>query len=538
MGILRLRLLWLGRPPANEKLLQAFQHQFAALIEHGAAQCHHAGSAAGCQLRNLERGIDRIVGEHGFQEPARLFEKTDQRFLHHKGKQPAAGCSVDQGLETMREQVRHAAGAAIFDVVMNGMGIAARGLKRGEDGRRHGAAGNDKALAQRKILEPALLRHHAMQCGIELGHGWFPATLRFMRIAEVLLRQSIPPDSSCPGLSRASTSLKQRGIRDVDGRNTSGHDEEHDAMPRPHMNLFAKISAFKDERSARLAGIGLMLLSIFMFSFGDAMGKFLVATYSVGQLLLLRACAALIVLLPMVWRHRAKFMHLERPGLQLLRVALSTLEVAAFFLATVYLPLADVVTYYLACPIFVTALSAIVLRERVGWRRCSGVHFGGRAVVRQSFAEARAGKRGGAVSIFDDHLGGDVRLFRVRRRARGRHDPGRGHHHRRGDLYFHARASAGARGNDGQSAGVTLLIPPPCGAHKGEGYKALTARAASSCSSSSATTRRRAIAGSNRPGSRIPAPRSDAVRRRSTGSRIFPGCCAKPDWRPARRRST
>jgi drug/metabolite transporter (DMT)-like permease len=142
------------------------------------------------------------------------------------------------------------------------------------------------------------------------------------------------------------------------------------------MNLFAKISAFKDERSARLAGIGLMLLSIFMFSFGDAMGKFIVATYSVGQLLWLRACAALIVLLPMIWRHRAAFMQLERPWLQLLRVTLSSLEVAAFFLATIYLPLADVVTYYLACPIFVTALSAIVLREHVGWRRWSAVLIG------------------------------------------------------------------------------------------------------------------------------------------------------------------
>jgi drug/metabolite transporter (DMT)-like permease len=142
------------------------------------------------------------------------------------------------------------------------------------------------------------------------------------------------------------------------------------------MSLLAKISTAADERSARLAAIGLMLLSIFMFSFGDALGKFMVATYSVGQLLWLRACAALIVLLPMIWRQRAEFMHLERPWLQLLRVTLSTLEVAAFFLATVYLPLADVITYYLACPIFVTALSAIVLRERVGWRRWSAVLIG------------------------------------------------------------------------------------------------------------------------------------------------------------------
>ncbi len=142
------------------------------------------------------------------------------------------------------------------------------------------------------------------------------------------------------------------------------------------MTLLSKISTGLDERSARLAGIGLMLLGVFMFSFGDALGKYLVATYSVGQLLWLRACAALLILLPIVWKQRAAFLPLERPWLQLLRVILSTLEVVAFFLATVYLPLADVITYYLACPIFVTALSAIVLRERVGWRRWSAVLIG------------------------------------------------------------------------------------------------------------------------------------------------------------------
>jgi drug/metabolite transporter (DMT)-like permease len=142
------------------------------------------------------------------------------------------------------------------------------------------------------------------------------------------------------------------------------------------MTLLSKISTGLDDRSARLAGIGLMMLGVFMFSFGDALGKYMVATYSVGQLLWLRACAALLVLLPIVWKQRAAFLRRERPWLQLLRVMLSTLEVVAFFLATVYLPLADVITYYLACPIFVTALSAIVLRERVGWRRWSAVLIG------------------------------------------------------------------------------------------------------------------------------------------------------------------
>src|ERR1700758_1607862 len=139
------------------------------------------------------------------------------------------------------------------------------------------------------------------------------------------------------------------------------------------MSLLARISPNIDERSARLAGIALMLLGVFMFSFGDALGKYMVATYAVGQLLWLRACAALLVLSPLIWKHRAEFVRLERPKLQLLRVVLSTLEVAAFFLATVYLPLADVITYYLAAPVFVTALSAILLGECVGWRRWSAI---------------------------------------------------------------------------------------------------------------------------------------------------------------------
>jgi drug/metabolite transporter (DMT)-like permease len=142
------------------------------------------------------------------------------------------------------------------------------------------------------------------------------------------------------------------------------------------MGLLTRISTHADERSARLAGIGLMLLGVFMFSFGDALGKYLVATYAVGQLLWLRACAALLLLSPLIWRSREKFLSLERPGLQAIRVLLSTLEVAAFFLATVYLPLADVTTYYLACPIFVTALSGLVLGERVGWRRWCAILIG------------------------------------------------------------------------------------------------------------------------------------------------------------------
>src|SRR6195952_4025383 len=142
------------------------------------------------------------------------------------------------------------------------------------------------------------------------------------------------------------------------------------------MSLLSRISIHSDERSARLAGIALMLVGVSMFAFGDALGKVLVATYPVSELLLLRAAVPLAILLTLICRQRAVLPRLERPWLQLLRMGLSTAEVAAFFVAVVYLPLADVITYYLACPIFVTALSAIILREHVGWRRWSAVVVG------------------------------------------------------------------------------------------------------------------------------------------------------------------
>ena len=47
-----------------------------------------------------------------------------------------------------------------------------------------------------------------------------------------------------------------------------------------------------------------------------------------------------------------------------------------FFWAVSYLPLADTVTFYLAGPIYVTALSVVLLREPVGWRRWTAVLVG------------------------------------------------------------------------------------------------------------------------------------------------------------------
>jgi drug/metabolite transporter (DMT)-like permease len=132
-----------------------------------------------------------------------------------------------------------------------------------------------------------------------------------------------------------------------------------------------------EEHQNVVAGIGLMLFAVLMFSANDVLGKWLVATYSVGQVLLFRSAAAWIVLSPLVARAGPKIIvNAPRPWLQFLRVLLSTGEVACFYLAVTVLPLADTMTYYLATPIYVTLLAALILKERVGWRRWSAVLVG------------------------------------------------------------------------------------------------------------------------------------------------------------------
>jgi drug/metabolite transporter (DMT)-like permease len=144
-----------------------------------------------------------------------------------------------------------------------------------------------------------------------------------------------------------------------------------------------RFSSIVNPKSGAGAGIALMLLACLVFSLNDTLGKWLVATYTVGQLLLIRSSAAMLILLPFLLQREAlaEFGAAPRPRLQILRVVLSSVESALFYWAVVYLPLADVVTFYLAGPIFVTAFSALLLKEQVGWRRWSAVLAGFAGVV-------------------------------------------------------------------------------------------------------------------------------------------------------------
>lgn len=133
---------------------------------------------------------------------------------------------------------------------------------------------------------------------------------------------------------------------------------------------------------AGMAGPAVMLLGMLLFAMNDAMGKWLVASYGLGQVILIRSIAALLILAPFLWMAGLKpIVEAERPWLQFTRVVFSTLELFCFYYAVMYLPLADVMTYWLAAPIYVAAAAPFLLGEKVGWRRWTAIAIGFIGVV-------------------------------------------------------------------------------------------------------------------------------------------------------------
>lgn len=104
-----------------------------------------------------------------------------------------------------------------------------------------------------------------------------------------------------------------------------------------------------------------MALNIWALSIVKAMG----ADYPAVQLVLLRAGVGLVVILPWVWRERAEFAHLDRWGLHLLRVALSTLTLATSFFAISRIPFALFTAINFTRPILLMIFAAVLLGERI-----------------------------------------------------------------------------------------------------------------------------------------------------------------------------
>ena len=106
------------------------------------------------------------------------------------------------------------------------------------------------------------------------------------------------------------------------------------------------LAALQPGQTSERTGILLMLAAVLTFSLNDVLGKFLVAVFPVGQVVVIRSLAALAVLGPIALRGGVRsLMRPDQPRLQALRAMLMAGESFCFYAAVAHLPLADTVTF-------------------------------------------------------------------------------------------------------------------------------------------------------------------------------------------------
>ncbi|MCW6508520.1 DMT family transporter [Lichenifustis flavocetrariae] len=127
--------------------------------------------------------------------------------------------------------------------------------------------------------------------------------------------------------------------------------------------------------------ISLFSAGVFFFAVNDALGKWLVTGYPVGEIMLIRSCGAGLFLVPMLVRDPASLRRPNQLGLHAIRVLIMAGDSFAFYFATRSLPLADVMTFYLAAPLLVTLLAMLTLREPIGPWKALAVVVGFAGVV-------------------------------------------------------------------------------------------------------------------------------------------------------------
>lgn len=108
-----------------------------------------------------------------------------------------------------------------------------------------------------------------------------------------------------------------------------------------------------------------MALNIWALSIVKALGL----GYGASQIVFLRAAVGLVLIAPMIWRHRDRFRRLDDLHLHLFRVALSVATLTASFFAVSRVPFAVFTAMNFTRPLVTMVMAALLLGEVIGHRR-------------------------------------------------------------------------------------------------------------------------------------------------------------------------
>ncbi len=131
------------------------------------------------------------------------------------------------------------------------------------------------------------------------------------------------------------------------------------------------------DRTDSVKGIFCVTAGLFVFAVQDVIIRYLSETHSVLQIVFTRSVTALLILLTIILFYRnTQALKVHRLWPILVKGSLGFLSYLLYYMALTGLPLADAATITFIAPILVTAISALLFREAVGWRRWCAVLFG------------------------------------------------------------------------------------------------------------------------------------------------------------------
>lgn len=149
-------------------------------------------------------------------------------------------------------------------------------------------------------------------------------------------------------------------------------------------------------RSATVAGgeiglgIGFMTLAMSVLPAMDTLAKLLAQSMAPLQVTLARfVVQALLALVAAAAMGRFAELHPPRLGLHMARGLCLAISTLLFFSAIAAMPIPDALAIFFVEPMILTALSTVMLGERVGWRRWSAVlvgFVGALVIIRPSLA--------------------------------------------------------------------------------------------------------------------------------------------------------
>lgn len=124
-------------------------------------------------------------------------------------------------------------------------------------------------------------------------------------------------------------------------------------------------------------GIAIMVAAMALFAVKDSFAKIIVIDITPMQLIWLQFAFTFAVLLAVTWpAHGWRAFRLTPLPWQLMRGLASVTGVGSLYWALSYIPLADACAMILTAPLVVTALSPLMLGERIGPRRIIAVVIG------------------------------------------------------------------------------------------------------------------------------------------------------------------